>query len=264
MDRITVGNVEIIAISDGTAAVPAARLFPDNLDGVREQYHGLLDGDEAFRINFGCFLLRADGRTVLVDTGNGPEREGPLLQEIAAAGVKLEEIDFVVFTHLHGDHIGWNIERETGKARFPRARYLVPRADFDHYTAAETPSVARDIAPLAQLGALDLIEGEHAITASLTTLPAPGHTPGHMGIAVVSQGQHALVLGDAFVAPISVARPEWRLGADWDGAMGIATRRALSARIERDAAVVALSHAQPTSFGRFEAADGHQRWASIG
>ena len=93
MHRVTVGDVEIIGLSDGTAPVPGNRLFPDNGRQLRAAYGELLDAEGNLLITFGCFLLRADGRTVLVDTGNGPERGGPLMDEIATTGIGVEEIE---------------------------------------------------------------------------------------------------------------------------------------------------------------------------
>ncbi len=258
--RITIGDVEIVALSDGQGARPASWMFPEDAARVLDTYRDQLTAAGDVVLNFGCYLLRADGRTVLVDAGNGPERGGPLLDQLAEAGVPSDAIDLVLFTHLHGDHTGWNINRETGAARFSRARYLVPRIDFDHYTAGGSASVARDIAPLAALGALDLIEGERALTPSLTTLPTPGHTPGHTGLVVTSQGQHALVLGDAFVSRVSLAEPDWTVAADWNAQVAARTRRALLERAERGSALVALSHFPAPSLGRFAARDGRRAW----
>ena len=263
--RITVGDVEIIALSDGTGARPASWMFPDDGERALETYGDLLDADANVVLNFGCFVLRADGQTVLVDAGNGPERGGPLLEQLVEAGVRPDEIDLVLFTHLHGDHTGWNIDRATGAARFSRATYLVPRFDFDYYTSLESASVARDIAPLAALDALDLIEAERALTPSLTTLATPGHTPGHTGIVVTSQGRHALVIGDAFVSRVSLAEPSWRVAADWDAEVAATTRRALLERADRDGAVVALSHFPTPGLGRFGTIEGERRvWVPLG
>ncbi len=257
--RITVGDVEIVALSDGEGARPASWMFPNNAVSALDTYRDLLTADGDVVLNFGCYLLRADGQTVLVDAGNGPERGGPLLEQLAEAGVGPDAIDLVLFTHLHGDHTGWNIDRETGRARFSRARYLVPRIDFDHYTAAGSASVARDIAPLANLGALDLIEGERVLTPSLTTLPTPGHTPGHTGLVVTSQGARALVIGDAFVSRVSLAEPDWPVAADWNAEVAARTRHALLGRAARDEALVALSHFPAPGLGRFDGA----HWAAI-
>ncbi len=264
MQRVTVGDVEIVALTDGGGPRPATWMFPEDATRALETYRDLLDADGNVVLNYGCYLLRADGRTVLVDAGNGPERGGPLLRELAEAGVAPDDIDLVLFTHLHGDHTGWNINRDTGGALFSRARYLVPRVDFDWYTAAGSVSVARDIAPLAGLGALELIEGERALSQSLTTLPAPGHTPGHMAFAVTSGGQHALILGDAFVSCVSLAEPEWRVAADWDAETAARTRQALLIRADRNDALVALSHFPAPGLGRIAVRDGRRAWVPIG
>ena len=257
--RITVGDVEIIALSEGTGARPASWMFPENAPSVLTAYRDLLDAEANVVMNFGCFVLRADGQTVLVDAGNGPERNGPLLRELEAAGVRVDEIDLVLFTHLHVAHTGWNIDRNTGAARFSHARYLVPRVDFEYYTAGGSASVAHDIAPLAALGALELIESER----SLVTLPTPGHTPGHASIVVTSQGRHALISGDAFVSRVSLAEPDWHVAADWDGAVAARTRHALIVRAERDDALVALSHFPAPGLGHFATIEGRRTWVPI-
>ncbi len=265
MERTTVGNVEVIALVDLVQSYGAARVYAETADRL-DEYADLLDGAGNVTLNFASFLLRADGRTVLVDTGNGPEAGGKLLEELAAAGVREDEVDTVIFTHLHGDHTGWNLVRDSGAVRFPNARYLVPRGDWEHYAAQVPPpnSFARDVAPLERLGALELIDGEHAISPSLVTLHTPGHTPGHMSVVVSSLRQHAYVIGDAFLTPIDVAEPDWVTSWDWSATPVRETRRMLLSRIEPSNALVAASHLPVPGLGHFVRSEGRRAWRAIG
>ena len=254
MERVQVGAAEVVALSDAAQPVPASGIFPDASEDELAQVQTLLNEDGAVILNFGCFLLRADGRTVLVDTGLGPESNGALMGELSAAGVAVTDIDVVIFTHLHGDHTGWNLEPESGAPTFANARYLVPRKDWDHYGSREEPpaSFVRDMRPLEQLGCLELFDAEYAISDSLTTTPTPGHTAGHTSIAIASQGERALILGDAVITAVDAARPHWRDSWDEDHEVAVATRGILMARLAEQATLVAASHMPPPGLGRFE------------
>lgn len=264
MQRVIVGDVEIVSLLDGTEVYDAPAVYVD-AGAELGRYADLLDPPGSLTLSFSSFLLRADGRTVLVDTGNGPEADGALLRELAQAGATPGDIDAVVFTHLHGDHTGWNLDRTTGAARFPNARYLVPRGDWDHYRAASPPSrsFARDVAPLEALGALELIDDGHAVSPSLTTLHTPGHTPGHMSVAVRSGDAQAMVIGDAFLTPVDVAEPDWVTSWDWSAPEVRSTRRALLARLEGADAVVAASHLPAPGLGRFATREGRRVFAPL-
>jgi glyoxylase-like metal-dependent hydrolase (beta-lactamase superfamily II) len=252
MRRVNVGDIEIVSLLDGTETYPASQVYLDA--GVAlAQYSDFLDPDDRLLLPFSSFLLRDGDLTVLVDTGNGPEVQGRLLEELREVGTGVRDIDIVVFTHLHGDHTGWNIDRGSGAAQFPNARYLVPRGDWDHYRAAVPPSVSftRDVAALEGLGVLELIDDGHALSPSLAALHTPGHTPGHMTIVVESRGDQAYVLGDAFLTPIDVARPDWVTSWDWSAPEVRQTRRQLIERLESTNAVIAASHLPAPGLGRF-------------
>lgn len=117
-------------------------------------------------------------------------------------GVAPEAVDFVAITHLHGDHFGWSVTVENGRPRatFPRARYLVPRGDWDYYTRPDVlkshTAIQTSILPFKDLGAMDLVGDGYAITSEVTTLTAPGHTPGHLCVLITSLGEKGIVVGD--------------------------------------------------------------------
>ncbi len=262
MQKARVGKVEVIALSDGSNGYPAENVYPTAGEGL-SGYADRLTADGKVELNFGCYLLRADGRTVLVDTGLGPESSGRLMDDLGEAGVATDAVDIVVFTHLHGDHTGWNIDRESGKPKFERARYLVPKGDWDHYAPQGRGSFKRDILPLEATGCLDLFDGEHVISDSLTAIPTPGHTPGHTSIVISSEGERGLILGDVVISTIDLDQPRWQNTFDWDHGIARATRMSLLWRLEREGALVGASHLPAPGLGRFVRAESKRYWQPL-
>jgi glyoxylase-like metal-dependent hydrolase (beta-lactamase superfamily II) len=264
VQKTRVGEVGIVALSDNVQGYASPQVYNQAGDAI-ERYRDRLTPDGKVELNFGCFLLRADGQTILVDTGWGPEHEGKLLDEMLEAGVRREEVNIVVFTHLHGDHTGWNIERLSGKALFPAARYLVPEEDWRHYSSRERPpaSFERDVRPLEALGCLELFSGERSLTPSLTTLPTPGHTPGHTSIIIDSAGERGLIIGDVVISTIDVEEPEWPNTFDWDHDIARQTRLSVLERAEREQALVGASHLAAPGLGRFVRLEGRRVWQAL-
>lgn len=265
--QVTVGSATVIALSDTEQPYGAVNVYPEATEESLASYREHLTADGAVLLNFGCYLIRADGRTVLVDTGWGPSFNGRLMEELAAAGVGVSEVDAVVFTHLHGDHIGWNVVEDGDelRPRFPRARYLVPEADWRHYGAQAEPSALfkSQVVPLEALGVMGLVGGDHALSASVTTVATPGHTPGHLSVAVTSGGEHGFILGDVIICPIDAHAPEWVNRFDWDSELAGRTRRGVLERLERDRALVAASHFPRPGLGRFARVDGRYVWQPL-
>jgi glyoxylase-like metal-dependent hydrolase (beta-lactamase superfamily II) len=270
---IRVGDVEIMSLSDGMLEFDLCNFFPTIPHERWDPYTSHLVEGEKVRFNLGSFLLRGDGRTILVDTGLGarpadmPEAPwGQLLQDFAANGVKPEDVDMVVMTHLHRDHVGWNLRAENGKyvPTFPNARYWMSAKDWEATRLPEAqdrfPNAATCIWPLAELGLMELMDGEYSLTRALTALPTPGHTPGHMSILIRSQGEHALILGDAAHNPAQVHETDWVSRADMDPEVTRRTRRALMERLEREGIVVAAGHFPAPGFGKIVRLEGRRLW----
>lgn len=263
MERRRVGNVEIISLIDNLRTFPAAVVYPTAGEALG-RFVGYLDGDGGLSLNFASFVVRDGSTTVLVDTGWGPELDGHLLTELAEAGLTPDAIDVVTFTHLHGDHTGWNLDRASGRPLFPRARYLVPKGDWDHY-AAQTPppdSFTRDMLPLQTADKLELIDGEHSISPVLTTLPTPGHTPGHTSLLISSGGERGCILGDVVISMIDAEMPSLETPFDGDQPLAIATRKAVIERLAADGSLVGASHLPVPGFGRFKIEAGASRWVA--
>jgi glyoxylase-like metal-dependent hydrolase (beta-lactamase superfamily II) len=260
---VSVGSATVIALSDTVQQYGATSVYPDVNEAAWEPYRSMLTGNGELVLNFGCFVVQADGRTVLVDTGWGPTFNGRLMDELSSANVSPDSIDAVIFTHLHGDHIGWNITEEGGepRPRFPRARYLVPEADWKHYTgqAEQSDLFRQQMLPLDQLGVMDLVGGDHALSPSVTTVATPGHTPGHLCIAITSGGEHGFILGDVAITPVEAHETGWKNSFDGDSEMARGTRERVLERLERDRALVGASHFPLPGLGRFTRDSGGRR-----
>jgi glyoxylase-like metal-dependent hydrolase (beta-lactamase superfamily II) len=122
------------------------------------------------------------------------------------------------------------------------------------------PNASTCVWPLAELGLMELMDGEYALTRALTALPTPGHTPGHMSILITSQGERALILGDAAHNPAQVHETDWVSRADMDPEVTRRTRRALMERLEREGTVVAAGHFPAPGFGKIVRLEGRRLW----
>jgi glyoxylase-like metal-dependent hydrolase (beta-lactamase superfamily II) len=288
--RVRLGELELVALADGLGVdwpEPLPELFldvdPTTWPRLRAQHPSLFpDGDDhGWRLDVLCHLIRSPEQVVLVDTGMGPADSGysafvgsagRLLDLLAREGLAPEDVDVVVFTHLHPDHIGWN-RVGAGAARrltFPNARYVAPARDWETFQAPEVEAEAawpfvRDlIDPLAASGRLELVGEGHAVTPELTVVELPGHTHGHAGLLVDSHGEQALVTGDAFLHPVQLEAPEVSMLREMDRAAAIRTRRMLLERLRAQDAVFVASHFPAPGFGRIAFdADGTARWEPL-
>jgi glyoxylase-like metal-dependent hydrolase (beta-lactamase superfamily II) len=274
---IRVGNVEIMALSDGMLEFDLCNFFPTIPGEQWTPYESHLTDEHKVRFNLGSYLIRTEGRTVLVDTGLGPKPAdapdmpwGQLLHDFAANGVRPEEVDMVVMTHLHRDHVGWNLLAQGDRVvpTFPNARYWMSARDWEACHEPEVqptrfPNAPSCVWPLEQLGLIELMKGEQTITRDLTAVPTPGHTPGHMSILITSQGERALVLGDAAHNPVQLQETDWVSRADMDPDLTRQTRKALVERLEREQILVAAGHFAAPGFGRIVRLDGRRYWQGL-
>lgn len=173
-----------------------------------------------------------------------------------------DEVDLVVLTYLHGDHIGGNLI--DGRPAFPNARYLVSRSDWDYWTAPNVlngnSAVQEQAAPLEGLNVLDLIEGEFAVTGELTTLPTPGHTPGHISLVIQSAGERGFILGDVAHSPAQAEYTDWSPAFDIDPEISPVTRRAIFDRFEAEGSLISAGHMPEQCFGRLVREGGRRIW----
>ncbi|MEM7274988.1 MAG: MBL fold metallo-hydrolase [Actinomycetota bacterium] len=264
-----VGAVTIDRVEENIVPLPTKVLVPDitqdQLDAAAGWIEPYFDppegGQPILRLSLHSFVVRSAGLIIVVDTCVGPDSSrglqgDPAFVDRLAAAIDggLERVDVVVCTHVHFDHVGWNTREVDGRLlpTFPAARYLITRAEMeelarDDHMAVREPSIA----PLEAAGVLDVVDvGDdgHPITDEVRLIPTPGHTPGHVSVAVESAGASALITGDAFHNPIQIANPElaaWRFDADPEASR--ATRRDLVERlIDTETLVLGTHFAPPT------------------
>ncbi|WP_078857104.1 MBL fold metallo-hydrolase [Streptomyces sp. NBRC 109706] len=227
-------------------------------------------------LNQEAHLLVTGDRRILVDAGggNGKRRNGgvfdradrPFLEQFARAGVAVEDIDTVVFTHLHVDHVGFATSADGAGGwvpTFPNARYLLVEEEFAWWTGPEGARqlertgdyVADSILPLHAAGVLDLVPADHEVAPGIRLVPAFGHTPGNVYIEVTSAGSRALFAGDMLHHGVQLERPEWSIRYCVLPGDSAAQRRALLERVADTGDLLVPTHFPFPSAGRVSRAE---------
>jgi glyoxylase-like metal-dependent hydrolase (beta-lactamase superfamily II) len=275
---VDIGRVRVTALLDGEADLdPIVETFPDApaepLLALRDRYPGMYGPNDEMHFMVRTWLIEHPEGLALVDTGVGPAEWFPadarLHGELAAAGVAASDVDTVIVTHVHDDHIGGNVT-PGGEPAFPNARYVVQAADVAAQRAwAEDDDEDRDvwerlIRPLLTAGAIHEVDGDTELTSTLHLQHAPGHTPGHQVVHVRDDDAHLVITGDTWNHPGQLAHPEWPSGPDRDHELAAATRRRIFPEIfTAEHTLVAPTHF-PTSFGTFVIDEhGEPAWRSL-
>jgi len=214
------------------------------------------DGD--IILHFQAFIIEAGGKRILVDPciGNHKPRGHPLLamldtpflDRLARAGFPRESIDFVLCTHLHVDHCGWNTMLVDGAwvPTFPNARYLFARNEVafaqDEKDGDAAAIFEDSVKPILEAGLVDLVEPGHEIAEGVKLRATPGHTPGHCSIILSSQGRQAIITGDVIHHPVQAALPDMCSNFCHDEAVAIATRRDLLSHAASQNVLLLVAH----------------------
>lgn len=267
--RWTVGDVHIVCVVETQATVTLAEVIPAATPAALAPHYSWLkphfiDDDGNCPLAIQAFLIEAGGQRIVVDTclgehGNqGFEQlaitHGNFLERIAAEGFAREDVDIVLCTHLHFDHVGWNTMRDGDRLvpTFPNARYLFARSEWEHWRAAEgspfVPTYAETVEVVMEAGLVDLVDTDHRINGEVRLEPTAGHTPGHVSVCIDSRAERAFITGDMTHHPVQWAEPSWASGADSDGDAAAATRRRIGARYAgSDVLVLGTHYPAPTA-----------------
>ena len=225
--------------------------------------------DGTQRMNFQGFVVQAPGRVIVVDSciGAGRQRDFDVfcdlpegfLEDLESLGVSRHNVDTVMCTHLHFDHVGWNTYKDpdTGEYRptFPNARYLFGRTEYEawqntirhdgHHTDTH---LVECVDPIVALGLADFIEPDHEIAPGIRCEPSHGHTPGHVHVRISSKGEEAVITGDLMHHPMQVAMPHRPATFDMDKETGRQTRMGFVQKYSDSGVLVIGAHfAEPTA-----------------
>ncbi len=214
------------------------------------------------------YLLRTRHHTVLVDACVGNDKERRFhppwahrrstrwLDNLAAAGLAPENIDFVMCTHLHADHVGWNTRLAGGRwvPTFPNARYVFARTEYEHWIALNKGGkkysdgcIDDSVLPVVEAGQAEIVADDYEFDDEIRFAPTPGHTPGHVAIELESQGARAVLSGDVCHTPLQCREPGWSAIGCSDRAQSAATRRAfLERHVDTDTLVMTAHFPAPS------------------
>ena len=271
---LQIGDLRIDNIVEGEGSLrPALELLrgltPEVLEANRAwlEPHGLDDAGNV-RVIFQSWLVRTPHHTILIDTCAGNEKPRPnfpmfhmqtgtrFMDGLAAAGVAPEQVDFVLCSHLHVDHVGWNTRLQNGRwvPTFPNARYVFDRTEYAYWQGenakAENPVFVDSVLPVVEAGRAELVESEHGIGDHVRLLPTPGHTPGHVSIALGSGRTEAVYSGDIIHWPLQARYPEMSMNFDADPDLSARTRRKFLELFAETGTVCCFNHFAFNSVGR--------------
>ncbi|MGI8552489.1 MAG: MBL fold metallo-hydrolase [Dehalococcoidia bacterium] len=278
-DILQIGRLTILSVLDTTTVGRPSAMWPGRATEESLRPHELwLDERGLMHFRVGSFVIRdGNGPLVLVDTGyGGRQREpkpgglrfktGNLLDGLSRDGIQPEDVDIVLLTHLHVDHVGWNTIDLDGRpvTTFPKARYLVQQQEWDYWShpdrAGSEEHVQDCMLPLQKAGQLDLLDGEQTISQGITTVSTPGHTPGHISVVLISDGERGVITGDIAHSPIQLTETEWSLALDLDPGLAARTRAAFAERFDSEGMAVIGTHFPQPGFGRLIQLEGRRYW----
>jgi len=283
-DSCNIGNTSIKRILDLENTPFAADLvFPDaNTEIINKlseqvglQYFGQNNTD--LLLSFHSFLIQTKKHNILVDTccGNNKERptrpawhrrDGPFLQNLKLAGLTPFDIDFVLCTHLHADHVGWNTQMINGEwlPTFPNAQYLFAKKELDYWKSesekqpSETVmygSYDDSILPVIKSGQAVLINDDYQIGNDIQTEPAHGHTPGNIIVHVKSENDRAILCGDVIHHPLQFIKPMWSTNFCYDPELSRQTRLRILDQCAATKTAILPAHFHPPDYGYIEKED---------
>jgi len=279
----SIGDVTVTAVIEADGPTRGTFLFPQaTAEAVIEQHQWAIpdfataEGRLLTRVQALC--LEADGKRIVVDTcvGNDKVRQNPawnqlktpFLSSLSEAGFDRHDVDIVVCTHLHIDHVGWNTMLVDGEwvPTFPNAEHIFVRSEFDHWNAEmiANEGVDRDgdtvhadsVMPVVEAGLSTLVEPDHVLTVSVQLTPTHGHTPGHVSVLIESANERGVITGDMMHHAVQVGTPHWGSNFDVDGVAAEATRRTFLAKYADTDWLVIGTHFGGPCAGKIVSVDG--------
>ena len=275
--RIQLGQFEITALYDGAIELDTKLLKNTSAAELQRLLSRMFVGNPKMQTAVNAYLINTGSHLVLVDTGAGKvfgPSLGFVLQNMKAAGYEPAQVDTVILTHLHGDHMGGLIDA-SGQPLFPKAKILVSQSESDFWLSSKTAEAApidrqprfkmvRDIAaPYLASGQWQTFADGSMLVPGIRAVKANGHTPGHTAYAVESEGHNLLIWGDLVHAhAVQFARPGVAIDFDSDQKQAIATRRSIMKAVAASKSLVAGMHLPFPGIGHVRA-DGKDSYSWV-
>jgi glyoxylase-like metal-dependent hydrolase (beta-lactamase superfamily II) len=276
MQSHALGGISIIqVIEQRGASFSPAMLFPQWDQSVLEEQRAMMmpecfnERDGRFISSIHTWVLHTGRHTILIDScaGNQKHRPGlprfhmlnsPFLERLAEAGISPESVDYVMCTHLHPDHCGWNTKLVDGRwvPTFPNAKYLFSKTEYEYWSGPAGKEGANagvyedSVLPVVQSGQAGIVDGEGEVEGGLIFHPTPGHTAGHVAIKLVQGRDEALFSGDIMHQPVQVLRPDWNSAFCQDQDLARRSRRWLLEHAAENRSTVFTGHFAASSVGR--------------
>ncbi len=279
--RIMIGKTEVTALYDGSSTFPLT-LFKNATPAELDRQVAAINGNAPKVVNgsVNSFLINTGEHLILIDSGGGKllgAGFGQVATNLRAAGYSPEQVDLVLLTHMHGDHIGGLVNAE-GQPAYPNATIWTSKAEADYWLSpANAAKASKDkqagfqratdiLTPYRQAGKLKFFTTGKDLLPGLQPIALPGHTPGHSGFILEQGGQRILFWGDiVHYSALQFAHPELAVGFDADGVQAVKTRAALLALVARQQTLVAGAHITFPGIG-YVSSDGKTgyRWTPVG
>jgi glyoxylase-like metal-dependent hydrolase (beta-lactamase superfamily II) len=275
--KFSVGDLTVHRIIEmETTFLPALDMLPGLTPEVLAenkpwlQKAGAIDAEGTFVLCFQSYIVQTPHHTILVDSCVGNDKPRPLrpkwnmktddiyLRALAAAGFAVGDIDYVMCTHLHVDHVGWNTRLENGRwvPTFPNARHIFGKSEFDYWTEqnakAEVAPFADSVLPIVAAKKADIVPNDFAIGDHVRILPTPGHTPGHVAFTFGRGKDLMVVSGDLMHTPLQTRYPELSPKFDVDPAQAATTRRSFLERYCDTETLCCTAHFPSPSTGKIK------------
>jgi len=248
--KFTVGDLTIHRIIEQeTTFLPALEMLPGLTPELLAenrgwmQKAGALDASDVLILCFQSYVVKTPHHTILIDSCIGNDKPRPqrpkwnmktddtYMRALAAAGFSVNDIDYVMCTHLHVDHVGWNTRLENGRwvPTFPKARYLFADRELAYWQAEHArepnPVIADSVLPIVEAGRAEIVTSDHVLNEHVRLAPTPGHTPDHFAVEIGKGKTAAVMTGDLIHSPIQARYPEMSMRADVDQQQSAVTRR---------------------------------------
>ena len=277
----TITKITEIVFPEFSDVIPAAT--PDVVKKVQWLFPHFVTPEGRLSLSVHSLIVATPGATLVVDTciGNGRNRDPlavmsnlstPYLEDLIAAGYKPDSVDYVLCTHLHLDHVGWNTRLADGKwvPTFPNAAYLMDKKELnlfgnidanakDDFLRVQRRVFEESVQPILDAGLAKPVEGPAPVCEGVRLIPTPGHTPGHCSVLIESRGEAALITGDFIHHPIQFNDPGLVSPFDVDNAAAVATRRRVLAEYADTPTLIIGTHfAGPTAGKLVRDGDGYR------